>query len=355
MKSGIIITLLLSTAINSFSQQIHPFSEEKVEVDGWVFMPWSKGEVEKRNDGLQNPALEQIWSVLTAWDSIDPPQGVLVICHSSERCLEMRFTPYIFQDGERIAQGSGPTLTIYADDPDKIFGNSIAPGIFLRPEKTGDFYGYPVYSNDIRKVTIVSDREVPLFVPVTREEYLKAAIAEEEEKERSRNPQTRDQKEQLEEVDKAYRELLKVDKAAAEEFRREMAGFTGPGNDQAQLMSQSLKNELAGMTAEERRQPAYYGGGMAMEMYSSPSGLTPWESRENAVALVRPNPELTDSNANQNIQLLILAWKMGPGPDEDSPGDYSEGRTGFSLADNLMFRLYQDRNIWNRIFSLADR
>jgi hypothetical protein len=355
MKPGIVVAMLFAIAISAFSQQRHPFSEEKVENDGWVFLPYTKGKVEKVGEAVQNPALEKVYSILTAWDSIAPPQGIHVRCHIDDNRLEMRFSPYIFQDGERTVQGSGPTLTIYADNPDKMLGNPIAPGVFLRPQKTGAFYGFPVYRTDIREVTIISNQKVPLFLPVTREEYLKSAIAEAEQKERNQNSTVPNQQDQLREVEKTYRELLKVDRAAAEEFKREMAGFTVPGDDHAKVMSQSLKDELSGMTAEERKQPAYYGGGAATERFNSPSGLVPPESRDYAEALVRPNPELTAGKGSQNIQLLVISWNVGSGSENDNPRDYSDGRTGFNLADNLMFRLYNDQNIWNRIFSLVSR
>ncbi len=355
MKTGFVAAMLLTLVISCFSQQRRPFSDEQVEIDGWAFIPGTKGTVEKSGEAAQNPAIEKVYSILAAWDSIAPPRGIEARCFLDDNGIELRFTPYVVVDGERMTQGSGSTLTIYTDDPEKMFGNPIAPGIFLCPQKTGDFFGVPVYKNDIREVTIVSYRNVPLFLPVTREEYLKAAIAEAEKKEQSLYSSLPDRQEQLGEVEKAYQELLKVDRAAAEEFKREMAGFTGLEDDQSQLLSKSLKKELSEMTAEEKRQYAYYGGVAATERYNSPSGLLPPESSDDATALVRPDPALSAGRTGQEFQLLVISWNVGSGTENDNPRNYSEGRIGFRLADNLMFQLYKDQNIWNRIFSLVAR
>jgi hypothetical protein len=111
-----------------------------------------KGEVTKMIEGPHKSVLDKICSIITAWDSISPPQGLKVLFHGFDQSIEMFFLPYLFEEGNRCASRGGPKLGIYVNEPLRMFGSPIAPEIFLCPQKITTFHGYPIYQNDHQEV-----------------------------------------------------------------------------------------------------------------------------------------------------------------------------------------------------------
>ena len=341
MKLIVITTLLFLLANLSFSQQRPLFSEKEVEVDGRVFLPYTKGEVVRKISGPHKPVFDQICSIITAWDSIAPPQGMKVFCYGFDNSLEIYFLPYLFEEGARFVLEGGPNLSIYANDPPQMFGSEIAPNIFLCPQKTADFNGFPVYQTGRGEATVISKKKIPIFIPVSQEEK----------KEDSYSPP--DHQTQLHEMEQTYQKLLKVDKEAAQEFKQQMIEYIDNNNIQPINLVSMLKNELAGLTADEKKRPAYCGGASAIEDYHNASGLVSYKNRENADALVRPNPALIDGNSKDKIQFLVIRWSVGGNVNLDMTQLYSGGRKGFLLADRKMAELYQGKNIWKQVFQMV--
>lgn len=156
-------------------------------------------------------------------------------------------------------------------------------------------------------------------------------------------------------MEQTYQKLLKIDKEAAHEFKQQMVEFTDKENVQEIDLVSMLKNELSGLTLDEKKRPAYYGGVSAMEEFHNTSGLVPYDNRENSDMLVRPNPALMDGSMKSKAQLLVICWSVGSSStDSDKPRLYSEGRNGFHLADNLMSKLYHDQTIWSNIFGICN-
>lgn len=337
------------------AQQRVAFSESKVEVDGRWFMPYTKGEVEKRISGSYKPLFDEMCAIIGSWDLLAPPQGLKVSCYADANALEIYFLPYLFEEGSRVSAGSGPNLRIFANYPLTMFGSPLVEDIFLCPQKSADFYGFPIYRNDRQEVTIVSRKSVPLFLPVSQEEYLKALIAIEEKK--APNTISADSQTALREMESAYQMLLKTDKEAAKEFKQHLDDFradaksTADGAGMANMVT-VLKKELSLLTASERLKQAWYGGASAMERYHNVSGLVPDGNSENSDALVKPNPALIDASSANRIQLLVISWSVGDGDNADKPRFYKEGREGFDLADDLMSKLYHNQTLWRRILAL---
>lgn len=353
MKLIVITTLFLLLVNLSFSQQRLPFSEKEVDVDGRVFLPYTKGEVVRKISGAQKPVLDKICSIITAWDSIVSPQGMKVFCFGYDNSLEIYFLPYLFEDGVRFASEGGPNLSISVNDPLKIVGFSVAPGIYICPQKTADFYGYPIYEKGTGgEVTIVTNTKVPLYVPVSQEEYLRALI-EETTKKTSPLPDKGDYQKQLQEMEKNYQELRKLDEETAkevrkaiDELRKEMNQNNG-GNLSSTDPVSMLKNKLSAMTEEERKRDAYYRG-------EDFSGLMPYAQRKYGDALVRINPVFIEEISKPGIQLLVISWSLSSdNMNEDKPRFYDKGRKGFHIADNLMKELYKSPKIWNNVFDIC--
>jgi hypothetical protein len=356
IKSAAVILLLLLRSNAVPAQQRHPFSEKTVDVKDRTFLPFTKGEVVRKISGTQKPVLDQICSIITAWDSIAPPQGIKVFCSGFENSLDIYFLPYLFEDGIRVASEGGPMVSVYVNDPLRMFGHPVVSDIFLCPQKTADFNGFPIYCNGRQEVTIVSGKKIPLFVPVSQEEYLKVLIAKEE-KANQTNPGS-DYQSAFREMEKAYQQLLKTDKEAANEFKLQMDEFKaeiGKNGNEANVIDPValLKQELAGLSAEGQKQQAWFSGASAVETYKNASGLVPFEDRHNAHALVRYNPSLIEGSSKDQVQLLVICWSVGESIDSDKPRVYKEGRAGFHLAHHLMSQLYLDQKIWAAIFQIC--
>jgi hypothetical protein len=90
-----------------------------------------------------------------------------------------------------------------------------------------------------------------------------------------------------------------------------------------------------------------------MEDYHNASGLVSYENRENADALVRPNPALIDGSSKDKIQLFVIRWSVGGNVNLDKPRLYTEGRKGFRLAYSKMAELYQQKKIWEQVFQMV--
>lgn len=348
---SVFLFLFLQTT-TAYAQHRPPFSEKTVKVDDRIFLPFTKGEVVRKIDGSQKTVLDQICSFITAWDSIAPPQGIKVHCSGLDNSLEIYFLPYLFEEGIRYTSEGGPNLHFFLNNPLQMFGSPLVSDIFRCPQKTADFNGFPIYQTDRGEVTILSKKKIPLFIPVSQEEFLNALIKKEL-KNRDKNPGS-DYQSTLTEMEKAYQLLLKNDREAAKEFKQQMDEFkTEMNNSEVNIMDPvtMLEKELSGLSANERARQAWYGGPSAMEASLNLSGLVPYENRENADALVRPNPSLIDKALKGKIQLLVIRWSVGQNTSPDKPRLYNEGRDGFNLANNLMYQLYNSQKVWNNIFN----
>lgn len=419
MRQFFILSVFVALCFGRGYSQEAPCSDEPVDTgDGWKMMPFVKGEVfshfqvdnpfgisfsKAQETGLKT-RLNQLETAFSAWDKMNPPQGFKVSFYHhvspesaiSEGSSEIKsstrltgFTELYFhayfknENGKKsILSEVSSGVTLWVNNTSAIAGSPLLYGIYVCPQKTADFLGFPVFQTNRQEVTVISKKGIPVYVPVSQEEYLKALIKYwrekiGEEQLSQQNPENQksikslagEKEKRRAEMEKAYRELLKYDKNAAEELKKawqeveetiaregdgENGEITGAGLS-AQAVSQmnqvieELKNELNALSPEQKNQQAWYSVG-AMEMYGNQSGLVPYEDRENAEALVKINPALIDwSRPATEIQLLVLQWRVG-NQNPDIPRFYNEGKNGFLLADFNMAELYQQKNIWEEIF-----
>jgi hypothetical protein len=319
-------------------------------------MPYTKGEIKKNISGNYKPILEKICSIFTSWDSINPPQGMEVYCSGYEKRLEIYFSNYMYNNGQRFSEEGGPHLEISVNDPLSIVGRPVASGIYLCPQKTVDFHGYSIYATGSGEVTVVAKTQMPFYVPVSQEEYLKTLIADAE-KNAMKDSQTTSQDDDQatdQEMEKTYKKLLEIDKEAAEEFKQQMVEFkkeiakepeAGQADTDPVFM---LKKELAAMTEEEKKLNAYHGG-------ESISQLMPYEQRQYGDAMVKINPALVQETAKSGIHLLALSWSLVAynATDVRNPRMFNKGNEGNYHANYLMSKLYEDREIWTKVFDMV--
>ncbi|MFV0398572.1 MAG: hypothetical protein ACK5JU_11255 [Bacteroidales bacterium] len=329
-------------------------SRETVAVGDHLFLPYVKGKVV--NKVAKNDTHSQrVFTLLQSVPMVSAPQGYEVESHSdgNNRFLTIYFMPYVLEEGE-ITRKPGSYIQISFNDITAVFKQPLQSGIgniYTSPVKTDSFMGYTIYTHDERETTVIYKGTKPLFLPVTQEEYLTALIQAEEKKQKERGaPVSID--DQLKEIDKAYQELLKSDKVAAAEFKKEMERVRKEfiQNSSFEDMATPYQKELARLSPANRKKQAYYAV-HAMEQYGNYSGLVPEGEEGNANALVKPNAKAiqTDSHA---IRLIVVRWNLTTPPhsEENSPRLYRrENRFGFSLTDDKMVELYENREVWKHI------
>lgn|GEM_PF-2368090 len=136
--------------------------------------------------------------------------------------------------------------------------------IYVEPRRAGEFAGFPMYdAGNGPYVLITNDITRPVWVPVSRERYIRAKITN---------------------------------------LQKLVQKLTPPSDQQARADMAALEAELAGMSPTERASQAYVGGGVATR--------AAWLSPANdpgAQALVAPNPAFFDlTRPRTSFQMAIL-------------------------------------------------
>lgn len=404
-----------------FGQQ-NPFSNQVVTTDeGIEMMPYVKGEVLNRHimddqylsafprnhvNQLKNYQ-DAIARIISTWKGITPPQGFRVTYFNyidqiynqeiyylqdddpapiTSGHVSVVFHPYYQGDSGQpvIDPEVNAQVAIHLNNLYILTGSPLVADIHVCPEQTESFHGYPIFQTNRQEITIISKKNIPFFIPVSRQDYIETFIKYwenhiEKEKQQQTKPESNqsiqnlaDEKSQRQaEMEKAYNELLKYDKNAAEQLKktfyeveaaiaREAAGPEGALTESdlidnsIQMASETivkLKQELAAMPQAERQQQAYYNAN-AMEQYNNRSGLVPIQKNHEGMPLIRVNPKLVDPE-DPSIQLMAIQWYY-VGNNSDRPRFYNEGKAGYLLAAWNMAQLYRQEQIWKTLFKLVN-
>jgi len=262
---------------------------------------------------------------------------------------------------------------IFMNNPTKLAGSPIISDIYPCPRKIADFYSYPIYSTTNGEITIINYTNKPIFLPVSQEEYINTLIADLEKKIKN---DTKDKtkykedvdnltgneqkKQQQEEFERAYNELLKYDKKAAEEFKKSIQeankaleassddlNVANEAYDNSIAIHKSniekLRSELAGMSTVERKRQAYY----ALEA-SENSNLLPESRKDLGEALVKINPQLVDFNSSK-LQIICIEWNLSNNSIKDKPRYYKTSNNSDSFIDSKTYQIYQDAEFWKNV------
>jgi len=378
--------LVILCTFSSPAQETHPFSDKIMTIDETDFLPYTQGEIKtdyviSQNIDLNNPSIENAYKenfkrierIITQWPTIQPPQGIEVFIknffnihtpstskHASKPSFtgrtEIWFSCYIldFEGKKYPHRMSAASVDICQNSIDDLSGTPLIEDILLCPRKVADFHGMPVYQTTRNEVTVMSKKGIPLFVPVSREEYLNACIRQAESalaKEKENQEQAGSPREFM---DETYQELLKIDPTTAAEFKKEMElampELEAEPESISKIMLASFRAELEKMGLTERKSQAFYHMG-AMEIYNNHSGLVPTNNKEDAEPLVKINPLLIDYSRPNDLQLITLRWNVGRS--RDKPRLYNQGSKGYQLKDYRMFQLYNNPTIWKQISQLV--
>lgn len=329
------------------AQQNPPYNDQGVVEEGVSFLPFRKGEVTREFSGGNNCHAARLFPIFAQCSEFNAPQGYRITARGDDRFLEMMLEPYFMEDGMVLTNG-GSSLTVYFNDPARLFHLPVAGDIYPEPKQTALFNGYPVYFNGQTETTVIAHTTQPFWVPVTQQQYLEVLIVEEEARQGSQPAVTND--ENLREIERTYQLLLKTDKAAAAEFKASMEEHVVAlrSEETPKELLTMLRDELNQLPPAERNAPAYYSVG-AMERYGNLSGLVPFADREWATALVRPNYSLVDKN-NGSLQMMVLRWDLTTDNENPSiPRLYSNIQsTGYALADQRLLELYNNAEVWKQ-------
>lgn len=359
MKHLILISLLITIGyFPAVAQQDPPLKEKGLVEEGITFLPQRKGEVIREFSGDNNCHAARLFPLFAQCRELNTPQGFRFTARGDDRFLEMILEPYLIEDGVEITNEleeddlvltkGGSSLTIYFNDPSRLFHLPVAGDVYTEPTQTAHFNGFPVYYNGQSERTVIKHSSQPLWIPVTQQQYLEVLIAEEETRKGSQPAVSND--ENLREIEQTYQLLLKTDKKAAAEFKASMEGHTAAlkAEETPTDMLTMLRDELGRLTPNERKSPAYYSVG-AMERYGNLSGLVPVGDKEWASALVRPNYNLVDKN-NKSLQLMIIRWNLTTNNEDPSaPRLYpNKPAIGYALVDQQLWELYNNTEVWKQ-------
>lgn len=340
----LMLSLSLLLGMTAFGQEQ---IKDAVRVGDRTFLPSHKGKVTNEISKSDSYA-QKMFSIFEAEPIIGQPigYGVQALSGGDNGRLELFLLPYELVDGD-ILRLPGSSMIFHFNDIKSIFSLPILSGvvdIYSAPEKQGEFMGHAIYKHEGKESVAIYNGNDPLYLPVSQEEYLIALIQKEEKEQEGGGTGGA----VMAEMEIAYQELLKVDREAAQNFKREMENFSKSiGQSNETDIVASCKDELAKLSPVERKRQAYFAV-YAMEKYKNSSGLVPSSEITYAHALVKPNPEVLQ-NANE-IHLLTVQWKLSDNENPESPRLYHPKKTaGFALTDDKLFELYSNVPLWTRI------
>ena len=139
-----------------------------------------------------------------------------------------------------------------------------------------------------------------------------------------------DKNERRKEIEQTYKELQKINKEIAEEFKETaLKELANEPNGEFLDMESKLQMELDQMPATERIKPAFYATDAdaltnLYDLTGNYSGLCPESHHDGCEALVRTNPELLGFSSTGKINLVILQWNkiQTSGTNADKPRFY---------------------------------
>lgn len=334
------------------------YSDKTVTVGEDIFLPYLKGKVFNRIP-KNDTNYQKIFGLLQSAEAVGKTQGYEVEVYSSGENLfgEISFIPYMLEGDKTVRARTASSLKIFFNDIMMLWQpiSLDIPNIYYAPIKKGEFMGYTIYEQGGVEKTIIYKSTTPLFLPVSREEYLMALIKSEEEKQKKNGAPISSARMSVE-IEKTYQELLKTDKVAAEEFKQQMKGFKNDmaENNATEDLVSLYRKELEKLSPLARKKQAYYAI-YAMEKYGNFSGLVPEGEQGKATALVKPNDKAFPMGS-RDIYLMVVSWDLitPQQSEKNSPRLYQpQNNFGFSLTDNKMYELYKNQVLWKHIIGLV--
>jgi len=347
----------------------------------WTFTMNEPGEDMKRLGTARlktmRESLQSLARQITALPVMSPPKGFDArfwgsasgrdrydVC-SGKKCppsrpngvLALMLGSFAETDGKvKAAFNKAATMDIGVNNLGQVFSSlpvlyRDSEGFLLpEPQRDGERAGMPAYLNNGHVVAVLSRSSAPLWLPVTRERYLQAAIADlgkdlglpvEADKKGKKG-----KKGSAADTAKRYKgnPIIKeegrswIDPASQQVWVEKSRSLGTDLKESADMLTEKLRRlqeELAALTPEQRLQQA------RIEMAPQPDGesyrLLPVDSNDGR-AVVTPNFEFFNRKLPVDaVQLLTIQWKFDGGPvfDPEKPG-ISE-----SLHNSRLMEIYK--------------
>lgn len=396
---------LILLAFPAVAQNEENSPDAVVEYDGQYFMPFSEGVTEVLFSAAPELArvspsqvsqlkkrLEECITFFREDELLSSPRGMKITyrasvaplpgIHPRNKGIAAELETGIYAT---LARDSVPAwepspdarITIYLNNPAKLAGPPVINDIYVEPRITGDFFGHPEMDRITvpYRVVAVKKHDLPLFTPVTREDFILTLISffqnsiEKVEKKgvqpgppSSENKTTPAGDPGRQKFINELEKIRKMDPELADKLMQAYleAGISAAGNQQGDHTGQNdghvdqnimlnswreavrkLKAEMNAMSPHERKSQAWWS---SIEE-NNVSGLTP-AGFSGSRPLVRISRNIIDTTQPaSSIQLLVVEWSMAPG------SEFSE-TSGYNLAFGRLSQLSRNEALWNRIFKM---
>jgi hypothetical protein len=336
---------LLFTALNASAEETPPLSEKEGK---WTFSMSDSGadlkSVSKDKQKKIRGSLQDIARIVTSTPAMSPPKGFEARFWGSvsardrydactgKKCppsrpatvLAMMLGRYEESNGKvRAAFNTPSTMDISTNNLGHIFAQlpvlyKDAEGYLLpEPQVDGERAGMRTYSNKGHAIAVITRNDKPLWLPVSRERYLKAAIAAASQGAgQAPEPARKGRKKMVEENVPAGKPMLIeevrtwIDPAEEKKWLESSRSLAFDLKEPVEVVNerfQKLQAELEAMPSEQRTLQARVDIATADD--GQPS-LLPFDSNS-GVAVVTPdfryfNPKLPA----EAIQLIVVQWKF---------------------------------------------
>ena len=354
--------------------------------------------------------LEALEAVLHATGVVNPPMGFEARAqmrpwrednecepspcrdHPVKTEFTIWFCPFYTEGVDKtvgVAVNGAPSILLSFNSLDRTIGSSQnlsyegiddldGARIYLKPEKTGEIAGFPVFESN---TMLITNSRTPYWIPVSREQYLRAAMrAEELQVAKARTglaaagdpyrdwmkgkTQLRADRERL------YADMKKTDPKAADEMRRAaeeaeaameqglkestaaLAALAQGASDPFQSLEDaltSLRSELASLSPDERKSDAWYSG----RDEGRHSHLTD-AGAPDARPLIKTNPGFLDrARPRTAFQLAAVqfSWAGYHGTHSARPEDYANEDISSAIALARMSQMAQTTD-WRKVAGL---
>lgn len=308
----------------------------------------------------------RFWGSLTAKDRYDSCSGKKCPPSRPAAVLAIMLARYEESNGKvRAAFNTPSTMDISINNMGHLFAHlpvlyKDSEGYLLpEPKLDGERAGMTTYQNNGHAVAVITGSDKPLWQPVSRERYLKAAIAAvAKDTGQTQTPAKKVKKKQLTEVSIISGKPILVEESRtwidpAEEKKwvessRSLAYDLKEPLEVLQGRLKSLESELAAMTPEQRSLQA------RVEIVATDGGETPAllpSDSSAGVAVVTPdfryfNPKLPADA----IQLVVVQWKFDGNMlyDPDKPGITE------SVNNRKLLEIYRTMD-WQKLRGMVTR
>lgn len=400
-----LIALTLAGISPARGQTSNAFSDEIVLYRGERFMPFIDGAFEEyiipssdfnrqqlRMVGTMRDKLSTASAILKSCQIFQHPQGFKLVLYSQALAPvdfyenqslggSLRFELFVTMvcnEKPCYDKKTDATVTITFNDPAKLAELHIMGDIWVQPRKISDFLGHPVFRlfNGRREITVVTGNELPIYVPVTREDFIMTLIRHfrdiiMEDENLAALPQSKetllifsDKENGVRKADfeKAYNSMFRFDPHLARKLKdnfeqtekklEEAKSDSSVNITQHQYLNmqinvwregiRKLRAELNAMSPSERRSQAHWSESGTMNT----SGLTP-PGHPGSNPVARINPQIMDNTKPKtDIQLITIEWGVDTAP-------YANFKQGRSLQYHKLYEFSQCREAWESLFTFV--